>query len=71
MCLHSAYEAGGVVYVRGLDARPARETDSNIRSSRAHDDVNHPIESEQTLRGADRHATGSAGRRPSAAERIG
>lgn len=33
MCLHSAYEVGGVVYVRGLDPKPARGSDSNTRSS--------------------------------------
>ena len=33
MCLHSAYEVGGVVYVRGLDPKPARSSESNTCSS--------------------------------------
>lgn len=33
MCLHSAYEAGGVVYVRGLDPKSARGIVSNACSN--------------------------------------
>lgn len=29
MCLHSAYEAGGIVYLRGLDPKSARGIISN------------------------------------------
>jgi hypothetical protein len=39
MCLHSAYEAGGVVYVRALDARAVRGTPSNMDSNPEHDDL--------------------------------
>lgn len=33
MCLHSAYEAGGVVYLRGLDPTSARGIGSNACSN--------------------------------------
>jgi hypothetical protein len=49
MCLHSAYEAGGVVYVRGLDPKLARGTDSNTCSNDEHTDLNHPTEPERNL----------------------
>ena len=38
MCLHSAYEVGGAVYVRGLDPRLTQGTGSNTCSNREHDD---------------------------------
>jgi hypothetical protein len=51
MCLHSAYEVGGAVYVRGLDPKPpARATESNTCSDREHDDPKRPTEPERALR---------------------
>lgn len=46
MCLHSAYEAGGVVYVRALGGPAGPGSDSNTSSNAWSDDLDHPTEPE-------------------------